>query len=311
MPKHSKPRAGSLQYWPRKRSRKFLPRVNYSVINSDKKLLGFIAYKVGMASCFVKDNTENSLSQNKDIVLASTVVETPPMKIFSVRFYKNGRVKQDIIVSSDKELKKKVKLPKKIKKEDLEKVKDYDDVSILAYSLVKNTGIKKKPDLTEIGLSGSKEEKLKWVKENLNKEILASDYFNENDLVDIRGLTKGKGIQGPVKRFGIKLRDHKSEKGRRKVGSIGPWHPSHVTFRIPMAGQTGMQTRIQYNNNILKMGKAENKLGEWKRYGKIKTGYMVIKGSLQGSKKRPLLLTMPLRPSKKQTKQKYQFIKLE
>ena len=67
----------------------------------------------------------------------------------------------------------------------------------------------------------------------------------------MRGLTTGRGYQGPVKRFGIKLKPSKSEKGRRRPGSLGPWHPARVIFRVPMAGQLGMFTRVVYNNKIL------------------------------------------------------------
>ena len=54
MSQRSVPRSGSLQYWPRKRAKKFLPRVNWTRITSQpqqkKGLLGSIAYKAGMAS---------------------------------------------------------------------------------------------------------------------------------------------------------------------------------------------------------------------------------------------------------------------
>jgi large subunit ribosomal protein L3 len=314
MPKHSKPRAGSLQFWPRKRGKKFLPRVNWDGIDSDS-LKGIIGYKVGMASALLKDNTPDSRSNGKNIIIPSTILEVPKMKIFSVRFYKNGEVKTEIINSNlDKELKKIVKIGKG-GKSDLDKIEDYDDIRVIIYSQVKNTKIKKNPDITEIGLGGGKEEKLKWVKENLDKEISVSDIFNDNELLDVRGLTKGKGIQGPVKRFGIKLRTHKSEKGRRKVGSIGPWHPARVTFRVPMAGQLGMFTRNKYNNHIIKIGKIEDKNINpeegWKHYGKINTEYIIVKGSVQGPKKRQLLLTKPLRKSKKRDKQNYEFLELK
>jgi len=42
-------------------------------------------------------------------------------------------------------------------------------------------------------------------------------------MVDSKTFTKGKGFQGPVKRFGISLRSHKSEKVIRGPGSLGPW----------------------------------------------------------------------------------------
>ena len=92
----------------------------------------------------------------------------------------------------------------------------------------------------------------------MNKEIFISDIFEKGLLADARGLTKGKGLVGPVKRFGITLKQHKSEKGRRRPGSLGPWHPARVIFRVPMAGQLGMFKRVIYNNKIIKIGKAGN-----------------------------------------------------
>lgn len=318
MPKKTRPRHGSLQYWPRKRARKILPSVNWSALKKDKTgFLGFIAYKVGMSSCIVKDNTPNSMTKGNRIAVPATILEGPPLKILSVRFYKNNNLVGEILLGQDKELKKKIKLPKKKReKQVLEFKKDYDNIRVIVYSLVGRTGIKKKPDFAELGMSGTKEEKLEFIKNFLDREISLGDVFQDRqELIDIRGLTKGKGTQGPVKRFGINLRQHKSEKGVRKVGSIGPWHPAHVSFRIPMAGQLGLFTRLTYNNKILKIGKISEKninpKSGWKHYGNIKTDYIIVKGSVQGPTKRQLLLAVPLRKRKKQEKKNYEFMGLK
>lgn len=311
MPSKKSPRKGSLQYWPRKRASKSLPRVNWNAISSGKNLKGFICYKAGMASAAVKDNTPDSMTKDKQIVVPVTILECPPMKIFSIRFYKNKKVAFDVISEDlDKELKRKIKFPKaKTKKLDDVKIEDYDDVRVICYSVVKKTGLKKKPDLVEFGLTGNNEEKINFIKENIGKEISVLDVLEAGQLVDLRGLTKGKGFQGPVKRFGIKLRFHKSEKGVRKVGSIGPWHPARVTFRVPMAGQLGMFTRAIYNNKIVDIGKS-GKLKNIKNYGDVKTDYVVVRGSVQGSAKRQLILTCPLRETKKTKKRDYEFVEL-
>lgn len=313
MPKRKSPRKGSLQFWPRKRANKFLPRVNWKAIKtSSKGLKGFICYKVGMFSVIVKDNTPDSMTKNKKIALPSTILECPPMKILSIRFYKDNRITEEILAENlEKDLKRKIKMPKKKSKE-IGEIKDYDDLKIIFYSIVKKTGIKKKPDLVEIGLSGELNEKLNFVKENIGKEINVLDFFEKNQLIDIRGLTKGKGFQGPVKRFGITLRPHKSEKGVRKVGSIGPWHPARVTFRVPMAGQLGMFTRVEYNKKIISLGKGSenNLLKNIKNYGNVKTNYLIVSGSVQGPSKRQLLISFPLRETKKQKKKNYELIEI-
>ena len=93
MPKTKSPRKGSLQFYPRKRARKILPRINSKPLPQDKEgLSGFIAYKVGMATALVKDTTPKSLTLNKQILIPVTLLEAPSMKIFSVRFYKNNKV---------------------------------------------------------------------------------------------------------------------------------------------------------------------------------------------------------------------------
>jgi large subunit ribosomal protein L3 len=316
MPSTKSPRKGSLQFWPRKRVNKFLPSVNWEAINSGKSLKGFIGYKAGMVSVEIKDLTLNSMTKDKRIIIPGTIIECPSMKIFSIRFYKGGRVFKDILAENlDKELKRRVKLPKEHKfKLDSIKNEKYDNISIIAYSQVKKTGIKKKPDMTEIGLNGGLEEKMSFIKEHLNKEISLSEIFSPGELVDLRGLTKGKGFQGPIKRFGAHLRFHKSEKGVRKIGSIGPWHPARVTFRVPMAGQMGMFTRVHYNQKIISLGKAselENELGNIKNYGKVNTDYLIISGSVQGVPKRPLLITATLRTSKMQKKKNYEFLEIK
>jgi len=321
MPSRKSPRKGSLQFWPRKRASKFLPRVNWNAINdsyanADKGLKGFICYKAGMSSAFVKDVTEHSMTKGKRITVPVTILECPPLKIFSVRLYKNGKVVKDILAENlDKELKKKIKLPKK-KSGKLEQVaaEEYDDLKVICHSIVKKTGIKKTPDLSEIGLEGTLEQKVNFVKENLGKEIFVSDVFSEEQLVDLRGLTKGFGLSGPVKRFGITLKQHKSEKGRRNPGSLAPWHPARVTFRAPQAGQLGMFTRVSYNNKIIKIGKAGNeadkKLKGIKNFGDVKTDYILLRGSVQGPAKRQLVATFPLRETRRQLKKKFEFLEL-
>lgn len=159
-------------------------------------------------------------------------------------------------------------------------------------------------------MAGSVEDKFNFIKENLGKEISVLDVFEKGGLVDLRGLTKGKGLVGPVKRFGIKLKQKKSEKGQRRPGSLGPWHPARVTFRAPQAGQLGMFTRVIYNNKIIDLRKSEGKLKNIKNFGDIKTDYVVVTGSVQGPSKRQLLITAPLRQTKKQLKKDYELIEL-
>jgi len=320
MPTKKSPRKGSLQYWPRKRAAKMLPSINWNAIESTGKLKGFICYKAGMKSAIVKDNTEHSMTKDKIKAIPVTILECPPIKILSVRFYKDSKVAKEILVENlDKELKRQIKMPKKsddgkntIQKIDGMTEGSYDDVRVICYSIVKKTNVKTKPDLSEIGIDGKLEDKITFIKENLGKEISVNDTFDDSQLVDLRGVTTGRGLCGPVKRFGITLKSHKSEKGQRRPGSLGPWHPARVIFRVPMAGQLGMFTRAIYNNKIIKMGKSSDfELKNIKNYGDVKTDFLIVNGSIQGPSKRQLVATQPLRPTRKQSKKSFEFIDLK
>ena len=309
-------RRGSLQFYPRVRAKKVIPSVNWRPVDKDGVgLLGFVGYKAGMVSVFAKDDTEGSLTKGKRITIPATVIECPSMKIYSVRFYKGNKILKDVVVTNDKDLKKKVKLSKEVKNFDEEsKDLDFDDVRVILYTGVKGICVdKKKPDMIEIGLSGSAEEKVAFVKERIGKDILASEVYGEG-LVDVRGVTKGFGTQGPVKRFGISLKASKSEKGRRRPGSLAPWHPARVTFRAPQAGQTGYHNRIAYNNLILKVGNISedniNPAGGFEHYGVIKGEYIVLKGSVPGPQKRGIVITPAIRPSKYAAKKKLEVLEI-
>jgi large subunit ribosomal protein L3 len=282
--------------------------VNWSAIKGEG-FLGFIAYKVGMATAIVKDSTPKSMTPGKKLAIPVTFLEVPSMKIYSVRFYKNGRVMTEVVVSNDKELKKIVKVSKNLSK-NVDDVKDFDDVRVIAYSLVKSTGLKKTPDIIELGIGGG--DKIGFVKNFIGKEINLADVL-KGDLLDVRGLTKGKGLSGPVDRFGISLKQHKSEKGVRKPGSLGPWHPARVIFRVPLSGQLGMFTRPHYNLKVLGSNLSlgdKIKLNPFRHYGNVKTNYIVLNGSVQGPPKRQVLLTAPLRPSLKQTRKKLEMLEV-
>jgi large subunit ribosomal protein L3 len=319
----SKPRDGSLQYWPRKRASRILSRVNWDILKdkTENKVLGFLCYKVNMRSAVVKDNTADSLTKGKNIVVPVTILEAPAIKILSVRFYKNSHVIKEIQNDNlDKELKRKIKIPKEKTKLELEKgiedakSKNADDVRILIYSTVRKTSIKKTPDMIEIALGGNLDEKINFIKENINKEISINDVFKISQLIDARGLTKAFGTAGPVKRMGISLKAHKSEKGVRRPGSLGAWKPSHTTFRAPMSGQHGYFHRTTSNLNILDIAKIEQKninpKEGFEHFGNIKTEYIVIKGNVAGPEKSCLILTSPLRETKKSKKKNYQLVKI-
>ncbi len=308
MPTKRSPHRGSMQFWPRKRSRRQYPRIRHWSYSDDIKPLGFAGYKVGMAHVLFTDNRKNSLTKGEDIIWPVTIIECPPLKIVSLVLYKKSagclRAHSQIIADKlDKDLARKIPLAKKVKKKLADvKPEDFDDLRLLIFTQPKLTTIvKKKPELFELALGGKKEDKLKFAKERLGKELYLKDVLEEGNLLDIRGITKGKGIQGPVKRFGVAIRSHKSEKTKRGPGSLGGWG-NNRSWTVAHAGQTGYHQRIEYNKWLLKIGDDPAKINRtagFRRYGNIKNPYVVLKGSVMGPAKRLIIVTNALRPNPK------------
>ena len=296
----SKPRAGSLQFWPRKRAKRSYARVkSWNKNVKDSKLLGFIGYKVGMTHIILQQQNPNK-KQSNPFSSSVTIVECPPIKPLALKFYKQTpyglkTISQIFSKNLDKELTKKIKLPKKTKEQIPE---SFDEVRLIAYSQPKLTSLpKKKPEIIELALSTNDPE---YAKALLNKGVInIQEVFNENHYVDIRAITKGKGTQGPVKRFGIGLKKHKSEKGRRAPGTLGNW--TAKTWRVAHAGQTGYHQRTELNKLILKISDKQEEItpkSGFHKYGVIKNPYLILKGSIPGPTKRTIILTNPLRDKK-------------
>ena len=123
MAKKHHPRRGSLQFWPRARSSKHAARVRSWPPSNDAKLLGFVGYKVGMTHLLVKDSNPNSPQKKMDVFRPVTVIECPPLKVYSVRYYASGEDDELRLVSevfcekTEKELARKTKPSKKRKKQ--------------------------------------------------------------------------------------------------------------------------------------------------------------------------------------------------
>lgn len=314
MPSHTKPRAGSLQFSPRKRARKLSARVRSWPKYDKVKLLGFPGYKVGMFHSVVLDSTVDSMTKGKEISVPITVLECPAIKILSLRCYKKtpygAFVSKEVINTNvSKELARKISIPKKseLKLDDI-KPDEYSELRVKVYTQPRKTSIgKKKPEIFEIALGGQNKDKFEFVKNNWDKEINLSDVFGSNCVVDIHGVTKGKGFQGVVKRFGVSLKSHKSEKGQRHAVHGGEGF-SKTPFSAPQGGKMGYHLRTEYNKKIILSDSNTEKInrsGGIKHYGVVKNNYAVVLGSVQGPKKRVVLMTETIRLNKKIQKINY------
>ncbi|MGM5483894.1 MAG: 50S ribosomal protein L3 [Nanobdellota archaeon] len=295
--KSRNPRYGSMGVWPRKRAKSENPRIRSWADIKDSKIAGFVGYKVGMTHIHVMNNNKNSVTKGMDIHTPVTIVECPPIKIIGLRTYKknyygNNSCK-DIYEGADKVTKKRTghKLSSKHKLDSI-KPEEFDNLVLICQSSPEKVSIgKKKPEIFELPMGGSNEDKLNFAKDKMGKEIPLSEVFEAGNVVDIHAITKGKGYQGVIKRFGVSLKESKSEKGQRRVGArSGGWTSQrHMMYRVAQPGQTGYHLRTDYNNQIMMVSEETDKInpvGGFPRYGFVKNTYMLIKGSIPGPKKR-------------------------
>lgn len=266
-----------------------------------------------MTRVVATDAHKTSMTKGEEVVVPCTVVECPPMKIYSVRGYKKSdigvQIAKEIVVGKDKHLFRKLFTKKAADTKALDNFLSDDlvDISILVLTQPSATGIgRKKPDVVELRLGGSNEESITFIKEHLTSGIKASEIFKEGDYVDVHAITTGKGFQGPAKRFGTSLKHHKSEKGVRRIGAKGSWvGQQHWQYRIPHAGQMGYHPRVQYGNQILKISSTPeevNPKGGFVHFGEVKNEYLLIRGSVPGPKKRLLTLIKAKRKDPKKAR---------
>lgn len=263
-----------------------------------------------MTHAFIVDYRKRSTTAGQEVSVPVTVVEVPPIRIAAARLYRTepygrrvvGEVWADHL---DDHLELRIPTHPSSAPDAREHFRTAagDEVRLVVHSqphLI--TGVpSKNPQLFEVRVSGEKpEERRAFALEQLGKELSAEQLVKEGEFLDVIGVTKGKGFQGHIKRWGVKLQPHKNSKHRRMIGTLGPHNPSFVSYRIPQAGQTGYHRRTQYNMRVLKLVRDPRNdpvtpLGGFPHYGEVRSSCLVLHGSLPGPAKRLLRLRLPIR----------------
>jgi large subunit ribosomal protein L3 len=314
------PNRGSQQFWPRTRANRAYPSITTVPIIKDNIPTSFCGYKVGMTHVMVIDNVKNSPTKGQEIVVPVTIIECPPITVFGVRFYKKtvmgyviaGQVNSE---TYDKVLDKRLTIKqtskdKKDEKKPSKKKLTLDDAIKIADSIAKvnllihtNPGMtslgKKVPEIMEITVGGEMKGAITKAYELLGKQLNISDVFKEGEQLDIFSVTTGKGFQGSVTRFGVKIAPHKTEFIKRKAMNIGLHSPKKVTHTPPQFGQLGYQNRVDINKWLLKIEDADKVKvkGGFVNFGFPKNKVILLKGSVPGPKKRLIRLRKPMRPN--------------
>ncbi|KAI9287370.1 60S ribosomal protein L3 [Umbelopsis sp. AD052] len=338
--KFEAPRHGHLGFLPRKRCASHRGRVKSFPKDDQSKpvhLTAFMGYKAGMTHVVRDLDRPGSKMNKKEIVEAVSIVETPPMVIVGVvgyvetprglrtlttvwaehlsdevrrRFYKNWyRSKKKAFT---KYAKKYSEGSKEITRE-LERIKKYCSVvRVIAHTQVRKAKIgQKKAHVMEIQVNGgSIAQKVDWAREHFEKEVEVTSLFEQDEMVDVIAVTKGKGFEGVTARWGTKKLPRKTHRGLRKVACIGAWHPSRVMYSVARAGQDGYHHRTEINKKIYRVGKAGDKksgateyditekditpMGGFPHYGFVSEDFLMIKGGIAGTRKRVVTIRKSL-----------------
>jgi large subunit ribosomal protein L3e len=348
--KYEAPRHGSLGFLPRKRSKKHRGRVrSFPKDDPTKKphLTAFMGYKAGCTHIMREVNKPGSKLHKKETVETVTIVETPPMVVVGLvgyietprglrtlttvwcqhlsetvkrRFYKNWyRAKKKAF---DRYAARIAEDGNKDVETELNRMKKYCQIiRVLAHTQIRKVGLRqKKAHLMEIQVNGGTvAEKVDWGFELFERKVPVASVFSQNDMIDIIGVTKGKGYEGVITRWGTATLPRKTHRGLRKVACIGAWHPARVRFTVARAGQNGYHHRTEINKKIYRIGAAAVKegdkektpnastphdltqktitpLGGFPHYGVVDEDFVMLKGAVMGPKKRVITLRKSLIP---------------
>eukprot|EP00817_Percolomonadidae_sp_ATCC50343_P004610 CAMPEP_0117420364 /NCGR_PEP_ID=MMETSP0758-20121206/1708_1 /TAXON_ID=63605 /ORGANISM="Percolomonas cosmopolitus, Strain AE-1 (ATCC 50343)" /LENGTH=395 /DNA_ID=CAMNT_0005201919 /DNA_START=8 /DNA_END=1195 /DNA_ORIENTATION=- len=340
--KFEAPRHGHLGFLPRKRCTRGRGRVKaFPADNKSKNphYTAFMGYKAGSTHVIRDFIKSGQKEETIEVCEGATVIDTPPMQIIGVTGYTDtafGKKKLTTVWTrkiSRHALRRFAKSWRGVNKNvfrannTLYNHADYKEdreakynmlaenasvIRVIAHTLpqMTPTGIKKAA-IMEIQINGgSIADKLDFAKSKMGGQIEITEVFQDFEMIDTIGISKGKGFKGVVSRWGVTRLPRKTHKGLRKVACIGAWHPSRVAFSVARAGQKGYHHRTERNKKIYRIGgaldteegkvagktvnditeKSINPMGGFPNYGYVKNAFVMIKGSCPGAPGRLVVL---------------------
>mmetsp|Transcript_3026 Transcript_3026/g.7211 ORF Transcript_3026/g.7211 Transcript_3026/m.7211 type:complete len:397 (+) Transcript_3026:50-1240(+) len=341
--KFEAPRHGHMGFRPRKRAvahRGHIRSFPKDDAKNEPHLTAFSGYKAGMTHVVRDMDRPGSKLHKKEVAEAVTVIEVPPIRVVGLvgyvetprglrslttvwaanlndearrRYYKRW------YASKKKAFTKyaaKVKEDPSVMEKSVELAKKYCQViraiCHTQVSMIKSLRVKK-AHIFEVQVNGGDvEKKIEFVRNLFEQEVKFEDVFKKDEMIDVIGVTKGRGWEGPVTRWGISRLPRKTHRGLRKVACVGSWHPARLSDTVPRGGQLGYHHRTEINKKIYKIGKSLkedpgscsteidqtekgiNPLGGFVRYGMLRNDFVLLKGSCIGPKKRCLMLRKTL-----------------
>merc|ERR1711861_5156 len=203
---------------------------------------------------------------------------------------------------------------------DIERLKKYCTIlRVLCHTQISKVGLRqKKAHICEIQVNGGNmTEKIEFAHKLFEKPVAISSVFEQDEMIDTISISKGKGYEGVVTRWGVTKLPRKTHKGLRKVACIGSWHPSRVKFTVARAGQNGYHHRTELNKKVYRIAKGSKQpdgkivqknattefdltvkgitpLGGFPHYGEVNEDYIMLKGQVTGVKRRMITLRKSL-----------------
>jgi len=347
--KFERPRHGSLGFSPRKRTKHHFGRIrSFPKDDASKKphFTAFMTYKAGMTHIVRENDRPGSKIHKKETVEPVTILEAPPMMCIGLvgyietprgmraltsvfaghlseeckrRFYRSWyKSKQKAFTKYQKKWEAATKAEGDAPmKAEIDRIKKYCHcVRAICHTQITKVKIgQKKAHIKEIQVNGgSTSDKVDFIQNLFEQEIKVADVFSQDEMIDCIGVTKGKGVQGVVTRWGVTRLVRKSHRGLRKVACIGSWHPARVQWQVPRAGQMGYHHRTEINKKIYRIGKnvkedaksamTENDLtekgitpmGGFSHFGEVNEDWVMVKGTTMGKRKKIITLRKSLLP---------------
>jgi large subunit ribosomal protein L3e len=309
-----------------------------------------MGYKAGMTHIVRDLDRTGSKAHKKEVVESVTVVETPPIVVVGVvgytatprglrqltsvwatklseacvrRFYKRYATSKKAAYRKYRARAETEEGKQHLDQQLARMVKYCSTIRVIAHTQIDKLNLRqKKAHIMEIQINGGTvAEKVAFAKTLLEQEVPVANVFENDEMVDVIGVTKGHGFEGTTHRWGVKKLPRKTHKGLRKVACIGAWHPSRVSYSVARAGQNGYHHRTEVNKKIFRIGrgyytdektgkevtnnatteadpteKEITPLGGFPHYGIVKNDFLLLKGTTLGAKKRILTLRKSILP---------------
>jgi len=117
-------------------------------------------------------------------------------------------------------------------------------------------------------------------------QVISADVFQEGEIVDVSGVSKGKGFQGVIKRYNQSRgpMGHGSQY-HRGVGSLGTLLPMHVLKGKKLPGHMGNATTTIQNLEVVSVD--------------LENNVILVKGNVPGPKKSLVMIKTSVKKGEK------------